>query len=121
MNNLVFHAACRKVAVANRPVLAGHAGFGTYSVLSRLPGSQAVSADVVGQLMARAFPGRCWLTAEQHDALLRRLPSLAIVGGAVYDALVGEAARANGRLLFTRDVRARRTYDALEVVYEFVD
>ena len=116
-----FHAVCRKVAVANRPVLAGHAAFETYSVLSRLPGSQAVSTDVVGQLMTRAFPGRCWLTAEQHDALLRRLPSLAIIGGAVYVALVGEAARANGRLLLTRDVRARRVYEALEVAYEFVD
>jgi predicted nucleic acid-binding protein len=45
---------------------------------------------------------------------------LGITGGAVYDALVGEAARAHGRILLTRDLRARRTYDLMGVDYEIV-
>ena len=38
----------------------------------------------------------------------------------VYDALVGEAARQDGRTLLTRDARACRTYDLLGVRYELV-
>jgi hypothetical protein len=44
-----------------------------------------------------------------------------IVGGSVYDALVGEAARHDGRVLRTRDRRAPRSYRSLEVVYRFVE
>jgi len=43
-----------------------------------------------------------------------------ITGGGVYDALVGEAARTNGRRLLTRDHRARRTYELLGVDYSLV-
>lgn len=50
-----------------------------------------------------------------------RLAALGIVGGSVYDALVGQAAAANGRILLTRDRRAVRTYRSLEVEYRFVD
>jgi len=39
----------------------------------------------------------------------------------VYDALVGEAARLADRTLLTRDRRAIRVYDLLEVTYRFVD
>jgi hypothetical protein len=42
------------------------------------------------------------------------------VGGATDDALVGEAARAAGRRLLTRDQRARRTYEARDVADDFV-
>jgi hypothetical protein len=38
----------------------------------------------------------------------------------VYDALVGEAARQDGRVLLTRDLRASRTYELLGVRYELV-
>lgn len=39
----------------------------------------------------------------------------------VYDALVGEAARVNGRTLVTRDRRATATYDLLGVTYVVLD
>jgi hypothetical protein len=44
-----------------------------------------------------------------------------VVGGSVYDALVGYAARCDGRVLLTRDRRAERTYRSLGLGYEFVD
>ncbi len=115
------HAICRKVARARRPALAGHASFETFSVLTRLPGASTVAPVTAGALLDRAFPERSWLTPKQHDALLRRLPQLGVTGGMVYDALVGEAARAAGRTLLTRDRRAQRTYEAIGVHFEFVE
>ncbi len=48
------------------------------------------------------------------------LADLGISGGAVYDALVGLAARAAGLTLLTRDARALGTYAALGLPVEVV-
>jgi hypothetical protein len=114
------HVACRDAAIARRPALAGHAAFEVYAVLTRLPGAARVSPTIAAEVLARAFPSRCWLTPRQQDRLLRSLPHLGISGGMAYDALVGEAARIAGRVLLTRDVRARRTYAALGVEFEVI-
>lgn len=114
------HRACRDVVVARRPALAGHAAFETFSVLTRMPGQLAVDASVALDVINRIFPDRCWIDAAESQALLARCGSLGVRGGAVYDALVGEAARSAGRTLLTRDLRARRTYDLLGVAYELV-
>jgi predicted nucleic acid-binding protein len=116
----VAHDPCAAVARARRPVLAGHAVFETFSVLTRLPGAGRVHPEVAANLIDRAFPGRCWLTARQHDALLGRAGTLGLAGGMVYDALVGEAARIAGLTLLTRDRRAVRTYGLLGVPFELV-
>ena len=55
----------------------------------------------------------CWLDAAGMRDLRERLAALDIVGGSVYDALVGQACVTNGRTLLTRD--------RLEVSYRFVD
>jgi predicted nucleic acid-binding protein len=115
------HLACRRVLVDLRPALAGHAAFETYSVLTRLPVGLRLSADQAVSVLAAAFPGECWLDAAGMGDLRERLATLAIVGGSVYDALVGQASVANGRTLLTRDRRAERTYRSLEVQYRFVD
>lgn len=52
---------------------------------------------------------------------LGQLADLGIVGGSVYDALVGQAASTHRRILLTRDRRAERTYRALDVQCQFVD
>ena len=70
--------------------------------------------------LSAAFPQICWLDSTTQTDLLDRLGTIGIVGGAVYDALVGEAARVDGRVLLTRDQRAIRTYDLLGVRYEVV-
>ena len=115
------HLACRRVLVDLRPALAGHAAFETYSVLTRLPVPLRLSADQAVSVLAAAFPAECWLDAAGMGDLRERLATLDIVGGSVYDALVGQASVANGRTLLTRDRRAERTYRSLEVQYRFVD
>ena len=114
------HVDCRRRVMDSRPALAGHAAFETFSVLTRMPGALRLDppsaaddpdpAALVEQLVATVAvePARIGESELQH------------VGGAIYDALVGEAARANGRTLLTRDRRAMRTYDLLGVVYELV-
>lgn len=115
------HRACRRALVDLRPVLAGHAAFETYSVLTRLPLPLRLSADQAATVLAAAFPGDCWLDAAGTRVLRERLAGLGIVGGSVYDALVGQAAVDNHHTLLTRDRRAERTYRSLGVEYRFVD
>jgi predicted nucleic acid-binding protein len=114
------HPACRRALVDLRPVLAGHAAFETYSVLTRMPIPLRLSADQAASVLAAAFPGDCWLDPAGMRELRERLAVLDIVGGSVYDALVGQASVANGRTLLTRDRRAERTYRSLQVEYRFV-
>ncbi|MDA0252475.1 MAG: type II toxin-antitoxin system VapC family toxin [Actinobacteria bacterium] len=115
------HSVCRKALVDLRPVLAGHAAFETYSVLTRLPIPLRLSADQAASVLAEAFPGDCWLDAAGMRDLRNRIAALNIVGGSVYDALVGQASATNGLTLLTRDRRAERTYRALAVEYRIVD
>ena len=115
------HGVCRKALLECRPALAGHALFETYSVLTRLPLPLRLGAAQAASVLAGAFPGGCWLDLESTDDLGQRLGDLGIVGGSVYDALVGRAAATNDRLLLTRDRRAERTYRTLDVEYRFVE
>lgn len=114
------HPACRRALVEFRPALAGHAMFETYAVLTRLPLPLRLSAGQAASVLAAAFPQDCWLDATDTRDLSERLAGLDVVGGAVYDALVGQAAVANHRTLLTRDRRAERTYRSLDVTYRFV-
>lgn len=114
------HAECRAAAREHRPALAGHAAFEVFSVLTRMPGQTGVDSQTAGELVRRAFPERVWLSEGAAESLLDRLGTLGIIGGAVYDALVGEAARVHNRTLLTRDLRARRTYDLLGVRHSFI-
>lgn len=115
------HGPCRRVLVEWRPALAGHAVFETYSVLTRLPPPLRLTPKQAGQVLGAAFPQVCWLEAEHGAQLRADLGGLGVVGGAVYDALVGKAALAHDRVLLTRDRRAERTYRAIGVEYEVVD
>lgn len=90
-------------------------------MLTRMPGALSIDAPTARDIMSRVFNDVHWLTSDATLALLDRLGTVGIVGGAVYDALVGEAARTNETLLLTRDQRARRTYDLLGVSYELLD
>ena len=114
------HVTCRARVIETAAALAGHAAFETYSVLTRMPGPLELDGPAVGHALAAAFPERCWLEAEVAEELLRRCGPLGIVGGAVHDALVGQAALVHRRTLLTRDRRAVRTYDLLGVEYELL-
>ena len=114
------HAVCRRVLVDRRPALAGHAVFETYSVLTRLPPPLRLTAAQAEQVLRAAFGEGCWLDPADSSRLRAELGSLGIVGGSVYDALVGRAAAVHDRVLLTRDRRAERTYRAVGVAYEVV-
>ena len=115
------HAACRTAVQRDRPALAGHAVFETFSVLTRMPGALGVDAPTAAEVLNRVFGEVVWLGPEASAALRNRLATLGITGGAVYDALVGEAARVNDRQLLTRDRRAISTYRLLGVPYRLVE
>lgn len=112
------HHVCRRAVQSRHPGLAGHAAFETLSVLTRMPGQLSIDASAASDIISRVFPVVHWLGSEASAKLLSRLGVVGITGGAIYDALVGEAARIHGCVLLTRDMRARRTYDLLGVEHE---
>lgn len=115
------HSICLDIVRRHHPALAGHAAFETFSVLTRMSGPMSIDASTAAHAIELAFPGACWLSGAESSRLLARLGRIGIVGGAVYDALVAEAARRNGRRLLTRDGRALRTYDLIGVDHVLVE
>lgn len=115
------HEATVAATRGRRMALAGHSAFEAFSLLTRQPGEAQVHPTDAATALSAAFPEPCWLDPQECSALLQRLGTLGVHGGGCYDALVGEAARARGRMLITRDRRARRTYDLLGVTYELLD
>lgn len=108
-------------ALADRRLgLAGHAAFETYSVLTRLPPPARLTPQSAARLISSNFPYNRFLSFERATALLTDLPGHAVAGGAVYDALVGAAAREHGLPLVSLDRRAMNTYRALEVDVELL-
>ncbi|SEB65763.1 PIN domain-containing protein [Paramicrobacterium humi] len=100
--------------------LSGHASFETYSVLTRLPITLRLSSAAASRVIATNFPGTHHLGAEATNSALGILAAANIAGGAVYDGLVGLAAKAAGIPLLSCDRRAERTYTALSVETELI-
>ena len=99
-----------------RPIaLCGHALAETYSVLTRLPGDLRVSPADAARLVNERFEKPLLLEPEMAGRVPDVLSDLGIAGGAVYDGLVGLAAREHGAELATRDARARSTYETVGV------
>jgi predicted nucleic acid-binding protein len=119
-SNHEAHEVCREVLVSRRPALAGHALFETLSVLTRLPAPFRLGPRSAVAVLDQAYPERSWLSGEDQSALVTELAKAGLGGGAVYDALVGWAARAAGQVLVTRDRRAERVYRALDVPHELL-
>lgn len=115
------HDACTAYLHEKSAVLAGHAAFESFAVLTRLPGAGRVApADASAGLRA-AFGEPCWLDPDAQADLFARIGTHGLRGGTVYDALVGEAARTNQRVLVTRDRRALPTYRFLGVEHVVVE
>lgn len=109
------HAATVAAVAGRRLGLAGHAWFETYSVLTRLPGDLRRSPADTARLLTHNFPASAFLSESATAALGAEFARLGIAGGAVYDALVGAAARHHGQPLLTRDTRAWPTFGAMGV------
>jgi predicted nucleic acid-binding protein len=114
------HIATLEAVRGRRLGLAGHAWFEAYSVLTRLPaGLRRSSADAL-RLLAHNFPASGFLSEAEAADLGGELARLGISGGAVYDALVGAAARQHRLPLVSADTRARPVYEALGVDLELI-
>jgi len=102
--------------------LPGHVLVETTSVLTRLPGGRAIApADVVARLRAEFPDEPLCLSPGEHTEFLEQVGRARIVGGALYDALVGFSALTAAALLRTSDRRAAQTYEAIGVEIEHVD
>jgi predicted nucleic acid-binding protein len=115
------HESTRRAVGTRRLGLSGHAAFETFSVLTRLPPPARRTPATVVRLLRESFPHSCFLSPVGAEAVFDRLSEEGIGGGAVYDALVGAAAREHGVPLATRDRRALDTYRALNVQVEFIE
>jgi predicted nucleic acid-binding protein len=114
------HAEVVKAVGSRRLGLAGHAWFETYSVLTRLPGAQRRSPADALRLLAHNFPSSGFLDEQASAELGPEVARLDVSGGAVYDALVGAAARHRRQRLVSADTRARPIYEALGVDLELI-
>lgn len=114
------HEHARRAAAA--AVIPAHARLETYSVLTRLPPPHRLDPLVVSDLVSRWFPPNETLapSARLTRSIVERCAGLGLVGGAVYDALVGLTAAEAGETLLTRDERAARTYGLVGVPFELV-
>jgi len=120
MASHVAHAAVRKAVQSRTPVLTAHSLAETYSVLTRLPGDARLTPTDAATLIEQSFGRAVLLPAQLARSIHRELSNRGIGGGAVYDALVAMAARANGLSLVTRDARALNTYVRLGVTAEVI-
>lgn len=107
------HGQVTRWARGRTLALSGHAAVEAYSVLTRLPqGLQAPAADVARVIRSR-FGRPYLLDVEDAAGLVDVLGDLGVIGGAVYDALVGLAAARHDVGLATQDRRALPTYRAV--------
>jgi predicted nucleic acid-binding protein len=114
------HSVTLNAVGGRRLGLSGHAWFETYSVLTRLPGGQRRSPTDALRLLEHNFPESAFLGESESVDLAPEVARLGVSGGAVYDALVGAAARQHQRRLVTGDRRAGPIYETLGVDIEIV-
>jgi hypothetical protein len=118
---VVAQRTAARRALKDRPQLVGHSALEAYSVLTRLPAPYRMEPAA-----ARAFvkescaPKLLHLPATAFASLLDSLPQVEVVGGAVYDALIGATAAAAEATLLTLDSRALPTYEAVGARAELV-
>ena len=96
-------------------VLSGHAVFETYAVLTRLPSGLRVRPDHAKKLIHSWFRDIVVFSGTDQRTALDTLVQAGVYGGAVYDGLVGLAAKQASLPLATRDGRAAANYERLGV------
>ena len=95
-------------ATPRNAACAAHSLAEVYATLTRYPGKERLSAefaDVLLQEIERRFT-LVWLDGNEYRASIRRIATMGIVGGAVYDALVAACAiKAGADHLYTWNAR----------------
>lgn len=98
--------------------LIGHVVVETYSWLTR---NRPRTPPQVAATLLRALPGPfLTLSAEGYLRILGQVPGASIMGGAIYDALIGATALEADARLLSRDGRAASTYQAIGVDFELL-
>ncbi|GAC1397241.1 MAG: type II toxin-antitoxin system VapC family toxin [Mycobacterium sp.] len=115
-----FHLAAKARLLACRRGMSGHAAVELLSVLTRLPPPHRLSPTAALRLAETNFPESRFLSATDYKVLLREFATAGLAGGALYDGLVGAAARKHRLPLVTGDRRAEATYRILGVTYELL-
>jgi predicted nucleic acid-binding protein len=110
--------AVETASAGRRLGLAGHAVWETLSVLTRLPPPHRLSGQDALRLIEVNFPESRQLAPQVVPALMREFAAKGILGGAVWDGLVGAAARSHGLTLISTDRRAQPVYELLKVNYQ---
>lgn len=114
------HEASAK-AVRRRPRIPAHSIVEAYSVLTRVSPPRRATPRVAWEyLEALLHEPILALTSADVAKLLGQAAAEGVVGGAIYDALIGATAKRAGATLLTRDRRALRTYQAVGADVEFV-
>jgi hypothetical protein len=115
------HAAADRV-VDGKARLVAHCAVEAFSVLTRLPPPHRVAAHLVRDFLAARFPeDYVSLTGADYRALIPRLVEMGVSGGAAYDALVAETARAVDDILLSCDLRAAHTYERIGVTFRLIN
>jgi predicted nucleic acid-binding protein len=119
--NHALHQEVSRWAEGRELWLAGHAAVETLSVLTRLPGDLRTTSAAAVALIEDRFAGVLSLPETVAAKAHKVIGDAGVAGGAVYDALVGLAARHHGARLATRDRRALGAYAAVSVDAEIME
>lgn len=99
-----------------------HVAFETYHVLTRVRPYRRLPPAAVATVLRETFPGPLVsLDVQGVWEVIERAPSLGIVGGAIFDAMIATTARRASLTLVSRDRRAAATYTAVGVDCRLVD
>ena len=115
------HAAALAALPGRKIPLLAHVGVETYSVLTRLPNPhRRPPVEALAYLQKRFLFPPAAPSAETYENVIAIAAEAGIVGGAVFDAVIGAAANELGATLLTLDRRAAKTYELLRVEFELV-
>ncbi len=119
--NRHHEAAVEALAENDVRDLLAHAELESYSVLTRLPEPFRAEPTLVAEYLHKDYPGRRMALPERERRnLVKRLASLSIAGGSVYDALVASTAAHHGHALLSCDRRAMSVYSRLDVEVSYL-
>jgi len=114
------HHQIASAVLRRGPRLVAHAAVETYSVLTRLPPPHRAPADLVDEFIDRRFPDPfLCLPDDQYRILITTMAKAQMLGGTIYDALIGLTAAEHQATLVTLDSRAARVYDTVGAATEF--
>ena len=92
-----------------------------YAVLTRMPEPFRMEAATVAQYLAHQWGGRVIAPDTRlYESLTATAATAGVMGGGVYDALVGLTAHSFGHELLSLDLRAERTYRSLGIAYRLL-